>query len=60
MEKQHTLSMADRVCDLGARKIKQPFFTQMNSLIDWSFVELLTEQHYQKGNCAVDNPSYSG
>jgi len=53
-------TLADSICDLRSRKIKQTFFIQMNTLIDWSSIEVLIRSHYKKGNSATGKPSYSG
>ena len=60
MEKTIAPTLADSICDLRSRKIKRTFFTQINSLLDWSSIELLIKQHYDKGKSATGNPSYSG
>jgi len=56
--KQPTL--ADSICDLRSRKIKRTFFTQMNSLLDWTAISAVISQHYSKGKSATGKPSYSG
>lgn len=53
-------TLADSICDLRARKIKQPFFTQINTLLDWSPIILILETYYTKGKSAIGKPSYSG
>jgi transposase, IS5 family len=40
------------------RKIKDIFFTQINTLIDWHSLESLVNKHYQKGNSAVGRKAY--
>jgi len=60
MEKSLTPTLADSICDLRSRKIKRTFFSQINSLLDWSSIELLIKKHYDKGTSATGNPSYSG
>lgn len=59
--KQHSVpTLADSICDIRSRKIKQTFFVQMNELIDWSSIEKVIDEHYQKGKSATGKPSYSG
>lgn len=53
-------TLADSICDLRARKIKQTFFTQINTLLDWSPIISILETHYTKGKSATGKPSYSG
>ena len=60
MQKIHTPTLADSICDFGTRKIKRQFFTQINELIDWNRLEVLIQSHYEKGESAVGKPSYSG
>ncbi len=58
IHKQPTL--ADSICDLRARKIKQTFFTQINALIDWKGITKIIDKDYSRGKSAVGNPSYDG
>lgn len=60
MNKQHSLTLADSICDLRSRKIKKTFFTQMNTLIDWDQVEKVISKYYNKGKSATGKPAYSG
>lgn len=60
MNKQHSLTLADSICDLRSRKIKKTFFTQMNRLIDWNEVEQVITKYYTKGKSATGKPAYSG
>ncbi len=53
-------TLADSICDLRTRKIKKTFFTQINTLIDWSSVDTLIKKHYTKGESVTGKPSYSG
>jgi len=53
-------TLADSICDLRSRKIKQTFFTQINTLLDWQPLEVLLKKHYNKGKSATGKPSYSG
>lgn len=45
---------------VAKRKLKNEFFTQMNSLIDWSLVEKEIRLYYNKGFSATGRASYSG
>ena len=58
LHKQPTL--ADSICDLRARKVKQAFFTQINTLIDWNTISKIIDKDYSRGKSAVGNPSYDG
>lgn len=60
MEKQSRPSLADSICDLRSRKIKQTFFIQMNALLDWSLISEVISNHYKKGRSATGKPSYDG
>ena len=53
-------TLADSICDIRSRKIKQTFFTQINLLLDWQPIIQVLKKHYTKGKSAVGNPSYSG
>ena len=53
-------TLADSICDLRSRKIKRTFFTQINTLLDWSPIEKVIKHHYTKGKSATGKPSYSG
>ena len=53
-------TLADSICDIRSRKIKRTFFTQINTLLDWSPIEEVLKTHYTKGKSATGNPSYSG
>ncbi len=56
-EKEPTL--ADSICDLRTRKMKKPFFKQINTLIDWEKISFLIDTHYQKDKSASGKPSYA-
>lgn len=58
LEKAPTL--ADSICDLRSRKIKQIFFTQMNHLLNWQKICSVIDAHYEKGKSASGKPSYEG
>lgn len=60
MEIQSIPTLADSICDLRTRKIKKTFFTQINTLIDWSFIDALIKRYYSKGKSATGSPSHSG
>ena len=53
-------TLADSICDLRSRKIKQTFFTQINSLLDWNPILRKLDKYYTKGKGATGKPSYSG
>jgi len=53
-------TLADGICDLRSRKIKQTFFTQINKLIDWTPIITIINNHYSKEKSATGKPSYSG
>ncbi|MFT5737858.1 MAG: hypothetical protein ACI9SG_002209, partial [Maribacter sp.] len=40
-------------CDLRSRKIKQTFFTQINTLLDWQPIIEILKKHYTKGQSAT-------
>src|SRR5690554_2090982 len=60
MELVHQPTLADSICDLRSRKIKRTFFNQINTLIDWSPIEKIINEHYKKGESAIGKPSYNG
>ena len=60
MEQIDQSTLADSICNLRTRRIKRTFFSQLNTLIDWSPVEQLIKDHYKKGKSAVGKPSYNG
>ena len=53
-------TLADSICDLRTRKIKRTFFTQINTLLDWTPISAVISLHYDKGKSATGAPSYSG
>ncbi len=53
-------TFADSICDPRTRKVKQVFFTQINTLIDWKGISSLIDKHYTRGKSAVGTPSYDG
>jgi len=53
-------TLADSICDIRSRKIKQTFFTQINTLLDWNPIVSVITRHYRKGKSATGKPSYSG
>ena len=53
-------TLADSICDLRSRKIKRTFFTQINTLLDWTPISAVISQHYAKGKSATGKPSYNG
>ena len=58
MNKIELTSFADFAAD--KRKVKEVFFNQINSIINWEKIDQLIKRHYDKGNSAVGRPSYSG
>ena len=58
MEKSQFNSFADIAAN--GRKVKETFFNQINTLIDWRPIEQFIRKHYKPGNDAVGRPSYSG
>ena len=58
MNKIELTSFADFAAD--KRKVKEVFFNQINSIIDWEKIDQLIKRHYNKGVSAVNRPSYSG
>ena len=60
MELTQDPTLADSICDLRSRKIKQTFFAQINTLLDWKPIVNILKQHYTKGKSATGKPSYSG
>jgi len=53
-------TFADSICDTRARKIKGTFFTQINTLLDWTPIVAVLKTHYTKGKSATGKPSYRG
>ena len=53
-------TLADSICDTRSRKIKQTFFIQINTLLNWQPIIKVLKQHYRKGKSATGKPSYSG
>ena len=60
MEKQLNYSMADALILHRTRKIKNQFFNQVDTLIDWRPVEKLINKYYKKTSSAVGRPAYKG
>ena len=58
MNKIELTSFADLAAD--KRKVKEVFFNQINSIINWEKIDKLIKRHYNKGVSAVGRPSYSG
>ena len=54
MKIQKDPGFADTVCDLRIRKIKNVFYNQVNTLIDWRPISNITNKHYTKGASAVE------
>ena len=51
-------TLADSICDLRTRKIKNTFFTQINTIIDWNKISTIINKDYTKGKSVVGKPSY--
>ena len=60
MNKEQVPTLADSICDVGKRKIKRTFFTQINTLLDWVKIEHVISQYYKKGKSATGKPAYDG
>ena len=43
---------------LGQRKVKQTFFSQINTVIDWSPIRAIIEAAYTKGYKSIGRPGY--
>ena len=43
---------------LGQRKVKQTFFSQINTIIDWTPIRAIIEVAYTKGYKPTGRPSY--
>ena len=43
---------------LGQRKVKQTFFSQINTIIDWAPIRAIIEVAYTKGYKSTGRPSY--
>ena len=59
MEK-NTSQLSFSSISVAKRKWKNDFFTQMNTLIDWSLIEREIRRHYSKGFSVAGRSSYSG
>lgn len=60
MTKEHTLTLADSICNLRSRKIKKTFFTQINTILDWDEIDTIISQYYVRGKSATGKPAYEG
>ncbi len=58
MKKEQKLGFADYMVE--KRKIKQDFFNQVNTLVDWRPVSQVINKYYQKGESVTGAPSYDG
>ena len=58
MKKEQKLGFADYMVE--KRKIKQDFFNQVNTLVDWRPVSQAINKYYQKGESLTGAPSYNG
>ena len=43
---------------LGQRKVKQTFFSQINTVIDWAPIRAIIEEAYTKGYKSTGRPIY--
>ena len=55
-QKLSSPSFAD--LSLGQRKVKQTFFSQINTVIDWAPIRAIIEVAYTKGYKSTGRPSY--
>ena len=45
-------TLADSICDTRSRKIKQTFFTQINTLLNWQpIIKVLKKTLYKRKKC---------
>ncbi|WP_286848208.1 IS5 family transposase, partial [Sphingobacterium sp. UBA7253] len=58
MEKTEKVSFVDYM--VQRRKIKQEFFDQINTLVNWRPISNIINKHYHKGESKMGRPSYSG
>lgn len=58
MEKQEYTSFADLA--ITRRKIKDQFFNQINTLINWKRIDTIIGKSYSKGESVAGRPSYPG
>lgn len=58
MKKTQTVGFSDYL--VSRRKIKDDFFTQINTLIDWRPISNIIHKNYSKGHKATGRPSYDG
>lgn len=45
---------------VSKRKVKDEFFNQINTIIDWKPIAKYISKYYQKGESAIGRPSYEG
>jgi IS5 family transposase len=60
MKKIQVPSFADSICEPRTRKIKKTFFSQINTLLDWTEISKLIDTNYKRGKSASGKPSYDG
>ena len=58
MKKDSQIGFADLAC--STRKIKDNFFNQINTIIDWKPIDKKICKYYKKGESAVGRRSYEG
>jgi transposase, IS5 family len=60
MEKQHNETLTDVLSFNRRRKLKDEFFNQINTLIDWKPIEKIIYKYYKKKESASGRPAYNG
>ena len=60
MEKQQIQTMADVLISNRTRKIKNQFFSQVDTLIDWQPILKIINKFYKKTSSATGRPAYNG
>ncbi|WP_143273561.1 transposase [Aquimarina sp. MAR_2010_214] len=53
-------TLADSICNIRSRKIKQTFFTQINTLLNWQPIITVLKEHHTKELSATGKTSYIG
>lgn len=60
MEKQQNYTMTDVLISHRTKKIKNQFFNQVDTLIDWQPVLKIINKYYKKTSSATGRPAYNG
>lgn len=60
MEKVQKYTMADVLISPRSRKIKNRFFDQVDTIINWKPVNKIIDKYYKKTYSAVGRPAYNG